>query len=217
MVDEPPAHEEVPAWRLVSTLGLGGALAGLLLVIVHQVTEPVITAHKKRVREAAVQEVLHQPERWETLYVIDGRLVAELPEGHDEKTTRMVYAGYQGAERIGFAIPAAKPGFQDMIHLIFGYEPRTKRLLGMRVLDNKETPGLGDKIEKDAVFTGQFEGRIAPLAGVKKGESSAPGDIDMLTGATISSRAVVKTINGAIDELQQALDAYGRDSDEVER
>jgi len=71
---------------------------------------------------------------------------------------------------IGFALVAAEPGFQDTVKLIFGYDPGTKQLIGMTVLESKETPGLGDKIEKDAAFVGQFREARAPLVAVKKGK-----------------------------------------------
>lgn len=209
----PPLVEEphVPAWRLFSTLGAGGALAGLLLVFVFQLTQPAILAHKERMLQLAVNEVLLSPDRYETLYLVDGALIAEPPEGVDTRTLDRVYRGLAAdGTSVGFAIPAARPGFQDVIKLIFGYDPATGRMLGMKVLENKETPGLGDKIEKDAAFTGQFEGREPPLVGVKRGASDA-NEIDTITGATISSKTVIRAINDAVERWRPALEAYGRE------
>ncbi len=45
----PPAHTEVPSWRLLATLGFGGALAGLLIVVSYMWTLPRITAHRASV------------------------------------------------------------------------------------------------------------------------------------------------------------------------
>ena len=196
---------------MLGTLGVAGALAGLLLVTVFQLTQPAIQEHKARVLSEAVLEVLAGPERYETLYVVDGALVAEPPAGRDARTLPRVYAGRSAQGALdGFAVTAAKPGFQDVVSLIFGFDAATGTLRGMKVLENKETPGLGDKIEKDAAFTGQFAGRRPPLVGVKGG---ADGDaqVDMITGATISSRTVVAAINEALERVRPALEAYARE------
>ena len=79
----------------------------------------------------------------------------------------------------------------------------------MKVLESKETPGLGDKIEKDSTFVEAFEGVGAPIVGVKKGrESGAHEEVVMITGATISSRAVIDIINHRVDALRGALDGF---------
>ena len=79
----------------------------------------------------------------------------------------------------------------------------------MKVISNKETPGLGDKIVKDSVFVNDFRAAAAPLSGVKKGTvTERSNDIVMITGATISSRAVIRIINNAIARWQPLMDAY---------
>ena len=206
-----PAQEpaEVSASRLLATLGLGGAVAGVLLVIAFGVTLPKIEANRAHARHLAVQEVLKAPERYDTLYLVNGALTKKAPDGTDPKKLEQVYLGYGANGRpVGFAVVAAEPGFQDTIRLIFGYDPKTKQLLGMKVLESKETPGLGDKIEKDPAFVAQFAGAEAPLVGVKKGKRAKPTEVDMITGATISSRTVIRTINNALVRLGPALDAY---------
>jgi electron transport complex protein RnfG len=206
---------EVSPFRIVATLAIAGALAGLLLVTVHQWTQPAIQAHKAKVLKAAVLEVLAGPEAYETLYVVDGALATDAPAGVDVRTLETVYLGV-GADGgpDGFAVPAAKPGFQDIVSVIFGYDPSTGTLRGMKVLANKETPGLGDRIEKDVEFTGQFDGCAVPLIGVKPGRGSgSDAEIDTITGATISSRTVIVAINEALERFRPLLDAYQPEGD----
>ena len=208
-VPEPAA---VRASSLLATLGVGGAVAGLLLVLAFGITLPRIEANRARALDLAVKEVLKAPERYDTLYVVGKTLVKRPPEGADPKKLEQVYLGYgPGDGRIGFAIVAGEAGFQDVIQLIFGYDPKTRQLLGMKVLESKETPGLGDKIEKDQAFVGQFRGAQAPLVGVKKGKRSNPREVDMITGATISSKAVIRIINNALRRLGPLVDAYPRE------
>jgi electron transport complex protein RnfG len=203
-----PAGAEVSPWRLPGTLGSAGAAAGLLIVLVFGWTQPTIQANKARVLEAAIHEVLKAPDRYDTLYVLDGALAKTVPAGRDPRGLERVYLGYRAqGERIGFAIAAGEPGFQDVIRLIFGYDPTTRQVLGMKVLESKETPGLGDKIEK-APFVSQFDGAIPPLVGVKRRDPGRRSEIDTVTGATISSRTVVRAINEALDRLGPLLEAY---------
>ncbi len=204
VVDTP----QVPSWRLLATLGGAGALAGLLIVLVYGWTRPRIEAHRAAVLRDAIEEVLHAPARADTLFVLNGALVADPGNAAREKLDR-VYRGYDDAGRpTGYAIVASEPGFQDQVELIFGYNPATHEILGMKILESKETPGLGDRIERPA-FGAQFAGRTAPVTGVK---GSAPPDdrsaVVMITGATISSRTVIREINNAVAHWQPLIEAY---------
>lgn len=209
-VPEPAA---VRASSLLTTLGVSGAVAGLLLVVAYGITLPRIEANRALALDLAVKEVLRAPERYETLYVVGQTLAKRPPEGADPKKLEQVYLGFgPGSETIGFAIVAGEAGFQDVVKLIFGYDPKTKQLLGMKVLESKETPGLGDKIEKDQAFVGQFAGAQPPLVGVKKGKRASPREVDMITGATISSKAVIRIINNTLKRLGPLVDAYPQEA-----
>ena len=198
-----PTRPEVSSLRLVLTLAAAGTVAGLLLVFVHQLTAPAIAAHKQRMLVEAIGDVLGSSDH-EVWYWHDNALKSELPDGVDGAKLEQIYKGLdEKGDPIGYAIVAAEPGFADTVRLIFGYDAAGRKLLGMKVLESKETPGLGDKIEKDDKFVGQFEGALYELQGVKAGESS--GDrhqIDMITGATISSKVVIRIINNAIEKWE---------------
>jgi electron transport complex protein RnfG len=205
-----PQVSEVSSWRLLATLGTAGAVAGLLIVFVYQATQPRIQAYKAMMLRRAISEVLKAPARWDTLYVHEAALTLTPPAGEDVSNLEMVFLGYaEDGSRVGFAITGAEPGFQDIIDLIFGYDSESRTVLGMKVLSNKETPGLGDKIEKDSAFVAEFEGPEAPLEGVKRARATgAANEIDMITGATISSRTVIDIINNQLERLAPMLEAY---------
>jgi electron transport complex protein RnfG len=110
-----------------------------------------------------------------------------------------VFAGYddQGTP-LGFAIPSQGPGFQDTIKLLYGYDPKRRRIVGMEILESKETPGLGDKIFKDMKFVGAFgDLAVDPELVVTKKGATQPHELDAISGATISSKAVARIINEA--------------------
>ena len=206
----PPQQEEASPIRLVLTLGIAGALAGFLIVFVYVATLPAITAYKAEVLRQAIQEVLGAPESFDTLYVVDGELAEQLPAGAQPEDYDRIYPGYrEDGSQVGFAIQSAEFGFQDEIRLIFGYDAQAESILGMLVLEHTETPGLGDKIVKDLEFVGQFSQSTAPLVGVKIGAGTgSSGEIDMITGATISSRAIIRIINNALEQLDPMIEAY---------
>jgi len=202
-----PQAPRVSAARLVVTLGGGGALAGALIVIAFLLTLPAIEAHRAERLNAAIAEVLRGPARYDTLYVVGGALRRDPPPGADPTTLEKVYLGHAAdGKPVGYAVVAQEPGFADVVRVIFGYDPATKKLLGMKVIESKETPGLGDGIEKNQTFVSQFTGRATPLKGVKAGAGKGdPSEVDFITGATISSRTVVRIINNALARLGPAL------------
>jgi len=203
----PPGPPEVQSSRLMATLGIAGALAGLVIVVVFQWADPRIQAHRAAALRAAVLEVLDGPATYRSLYVTPEGLSETAPPGVDTVKADKVFLGFDTVgEPVGYAVTGAEPGFQDVIYLIFGFDARESRLLGMKVLESKETPGLGDKIIKDADFVGEFRDVEAPIAGVKKGAGSgAANEVDMITGATISSRTVIGIINHRVEALGSTL------------
>lgn len=205
----PPRKLEASALRLISTLAFAGAMAGLVIVLVHQWTQPRVQAHQARVLQEAIYEVLGGPERYETAFLLNGDFTTGPPPSADTASLERVYVGYDaGGRPMGVAVSGAKAGFQDVIRVLFGYDPVDGRVLGMKVLESKETPGLGDKIEKDSSFVAEFVGAATPLAGVKQGAGREENEIDMITGATISSRVIVDIINDRVDTLGEPLESW---------
>lgn len=203
-----PVEEEVSTFRLVATLALAGALAGLLIVLVNQHTKPIIDQYKAEQLQKAVYEVLPGSVRYTTFYLLDDVLTPTLPTAAKQSDFKRVYVGYDtGGQIKGVAVSRGEAGFQDVVQIIFGFDPVTAKLTGMKVLQSKETPGLGDKIFKDQAFVAQFfAAPQTPLKGVKTGMGKGrPGEIDTITGATISSKVVIDIINHAMEEWMPVL------------
>ena len=195
--------------RLVLTLAIAGLVSGVAIIGIYESTLPTITANKARELREAVFKVLPGVSAMQQFAYRGGELVVAWKLAKDEKA---VYGGYDDEGNfVGYAIPGAGPGFQDTIGLLYGYTPERKLVLGMEVLESRETPGLGDKIYKDAEFVGGFSAlSVDPeIVAVKKGTSSRPNEIDAITGATISSKAVVRIINETHAEWLQKLPPPG--------
>jgi electron transport complex protein RnfG len=107
-------------------------------------------------------------------------------------------------------------GFQDTIRLIYGYSTEKQQVIGMEVLESKETPGLGDKIIKDDDFLANFRALDAsltddgsalenPIEAVKAGKKEHPWQIDGITGATISSKAIGDILRSSTEYMLPIL------------
>ncbi|MBT3308251.1 MAG: FMN-binding protein [Gammaproteobacteria bacterium] len=191
----PIQQKEPSSFRLASTLAVAGLISGVAIVSVYEATLPTITHNKAEELKAAVFKVLPEVTEMRKYQFENNSLRFRTEEGSDDQT---LYGGYnqQGAF-VGYAIPSAGPGFQDTIGILYGYIPEKRKVVGMEILESRETPGLGDKIYKDLYFVSNFSDlSIDPeIVVVKKGLRDKPHEVDAITGATISSKAVVRIIN----------------------
>ncbi len=180
--------------RLVLTLTVAGFLSGLVIVSVDAWTRPLIAANRAAALERAVFEVLPGAERMQELTL-------------DDEPEASVYAGYNSdGELAGYAIAGDGGGYQDTIRLIYGFDPTRRRVVGMRVLESRETPGLGDRIYKDEAFVASFRDlAVEPQVVLVSGAATADNEVAGLTGATISSRAVVRIINRSNERWLERL------------
>ncbi|MGC8894542.1 MAG: RnfABCDGE type electron transport complex subunit G [candidate division WOR-3 bacterium] len=177
------------ALRMTLVLTGIGLFSGGSLALTYNATIERIGENEKRAKELAAREVIPGATKVEET-VIDRDC--------------SYFKGYDDAGNlVGYAILNAEPGFQGKIKLIFGVTPDFKHATGLIVLDNVETPGLGNRIvEKD--WRGQFSGLALPCEATK-GAKSSDNQIVAITGATISSKAVVRTINNGLAKFQEAL------------
>ncbi|WP_321419352.1 Rnf electron transport complex subunit RnfG [uncultured Methanomethylovorans sp.] len=100
---------------------------------------------------------------------------------------------------LGYTFLSSKSGAKGTIVVIGGVDSTFSTITGMSVLSQAETPGLGSRIAESA-FMDQFYN--LPLS--KLSLSSSGGSIDSLTGATISSQAVVDALNSKVESIKSA-------------
>jgi electron transport complex protein RnfG len=192
-----PAATEPSSLRLIATLTVAGLASGLLLVGVYELTQPIIEANNAAALERAVFQVLPGATAMEPVVLRDGQLAIG-SGSKDEEELPTIYLGRdEGGAITGYAIPWQGAGFQDVIKLIYGYDPAREMVVGMEILESMETPGLGDKIFKDPAFVANFDALdVAPgIVPVANGAKTEAHQVDCITGATISSKAVVRIVN----------------------
>jgi electron transport complex protein RnfG len=192
-------------------------LCGLLIVSVFMLTGPAIERNRAQALERAVFKVLPgavSKRSWS--FDEAGKL---RPATREDSAADTVHAGFDArGELVGVAVPGQGMGYQDIISVLFGYAPGTGTIIGLQVLASKETPGLGDKIEKDRAFLANFtaldvglasDGRSLahPVVAVKNGQKNAAWQVDGITGATISSQAIARILSTSGERWLPAIHA----------
>jgi len=122
-------------------------------------------------------------------------------EGLDERVKNVIIP--DGDDAIGFEVEMK--GYSKGLVLIVGIN-KDGTLLGYEVAESSETPGLGTQVA-DADYKSQFAGKTAETLVVVKGKASADNEIVAISGATISSKAVVEGVNLAIDSYSLVEEA----------
>lgn len=198
----------IQAW-LVLTLAL---LFGIALSGVQTVLGPKIEDNKIKETMEKVPVVILGVEKSRQLSEMGAGLKIEprkisIQKGDRTKFYNVYGALFENGDRAGWVAKASGQGYADKIELLVGLDADAEKITGLFVLDQKETPGLGNKIVEET-WQGQYIGKNIdnPLK-VVKGGASGPYDIDAISGATISSVSVTGIVNQTISDLKDSLRA----------
>ena len=124
--------------------------------------------------------------------------------------TLQLYEATRSDETIGWVFTAVGSGFADKIELVIAVDARFEKLAGFDVLSSNETPGFGDQIKYD-YFRDQFKGAPAGVLTLASGGDSETIDAEIVTisGATISSTAVVEAVSHYLVQVKEQLQQKG--------
>lgn len=187
------------AW-LVLVLGL---TFGLALAGVNHKLAPIIRANETAARQKAAKEFFAVGEvDPNTLTAEARRIVLSAGEDKAGETAVMAYGVRDSRGRLlGWAAPAQGAGYADTIKLMVGLSADAASIQGIKVIYNQETPGLGNKIVGEE-FLGQFKTKpvAAHLRPSKQSSGLADDEIQAITGATISSRAVCDILHSQLTD-----------------
>jgi electron transport complex protein RnfG len=183
----------------------GFALLGTFaLATAYQLTKPQIEANERAATLSRLNALV-SPDSYDNDLLSDK---VELPASafNSAETVTAYRARKQGTPIAALFMVTAPDGYSGKIHMVVGIKA-DQTLAGVRVLEHKETPGLGDRIETEKSdwilgFTSKslHNPNVAGWAVRKDG-----GQFDQFTGATITPRAVVKEIKATLLWSQQNL------------
>jgi electron transport complex protein RnfG len=195
----------VQAWLvLFLALCFGSALAAVHVTLAPTIENNKINETKEKVPELVwgSEQAKEMAQKGITLDIIGHQLEVE------RTGKKVFYSAYEAVlegKRTGWVIKSSGQGYADKIELLIGVDPKAEKVTGLFVLDQKETPGLGNRVIEPQ-WRGQFAQKSTgtPFEVTKKG-ASAPHEIDAVTGATISSKSVTQIVNVALKDLQPVL------------
>jgi electron transport complex protein RnfG len=163
--------------------------ATLVLAVTYEVTKPKIAAQLAEEEKEGLECILPEADNF----------IEKKIDGIE------YFEAMKGDGLVGYCVRVTGNGYGGFIRMIVGIDQNGK-IEGISILEHQETPGLGAKIneikpgEKDPWFLRQFKGKDASAVELKK-------DIDAITGATISSRAVTeaakKTVSAFLEKINQ--------------
>lgn len=183
--------------RMIAVLTSVGLLSGVFLTGVNLLTKERIALNKQREIEAAVTEVIPGTYSSEKFY---------------EEKNLTVYGGKDKEDKlIGFAIHASGMGFQGKITFMMGTDSSLTKINSLVILEQKETPGLGAKITDKKSFLQYWENKDSSSTltlrkpAVSSPEELGPSEINTITGATITSEAILNTVNSSLGRVRQLI------------
>jgi len=218
----PPAPPQPPGGRMVRLLGAVSLICGVLIVGTNIATSARIRGNQETIMRNSVEELLPGVQKQIIYGVQPSGELKILPDL--ESAGQRLFAGYDGSGKlIGIVIESSARGYADLINAMYAYSPEKQAITGFKVVDMRETPGLGDRVRSDPDFLNNFQdldativdGKPAhPVKVVKHGSKKNAWEIDAISGATISSRAVGKLIGTSV---QDVIPVVRKNLDRIER
>ncbi len=220
------AIKRASSLSMIVTLGGVAMLSGLLVVLTWQLTLAPIQENQRIMIEKAIFQVVSDATQRRTYILTDEGIedVSSMQKNQKQQKLKKAgikfYAAYNEQGQLkGIAAEAAAQGYADMVRLLYGYDPQCQCIRGFSVIKMTETPGLGDKILTDEIFLASFDALDARLSAdkktlknaivtVKHGSKKNPWEIDAISGATITSKAVGKAINQGAAQLLPKLSPF---------
>ena len=165
----------------------------MILAVLNDVTAPIIAQNTAKKQEESMRKVLEQAENFEYLTILDfNGAVGEIYRGLNSD-----------GQAIGYAVMTSSNGYGGEISLAVGIDDELK-VTGVDVISHSETPGLGANCTNNE-FKNQFISKTIGVEVVKTGAKD--NQIDAITSATITSKAVTSGVNTAISAVKMVKEA----------
>ncbi|MBZ9686510.1 RnfABCDGE type electron transport complex subunit G [Clostridium estertheticum] len=177
-------HEkEYSVFQIAMNLTVACFISGAIIAGTYFITAPVAAKKAAEMKTEAMKS-----------------LVTDAQKFIPVKNKKEWFTAEKNGKIIAYVVPAESKGYGGAIKMLVSVTPEGK-IIDFNILDSKETPGLGDNASKDP-FKSQFKGKTTGDLEVVK-DKSKENNIQAMTGATISSKAVTKGIKEAVQQVTQ--------------
>ncbi|MBP2649609.1 MAG: rnfG [Firmicutes bacterium] len=178
------AHKEQDSsmLKIAMNLAITCFIAGAIIAGTYSFTEPAAVNQRVKLKNDAMKELVKDADSFQAI------------QGKADW-----YKAVKDGKVIAYVVPAESKGYGGAIKMLAAVTPDAKTI-DYKVLSHNETPGLGDGMSKPK-FRNQFGGKVADELVVVK--TPTDNNIQALTGATITSRAVTKGIKEAVEAVSE--------------
>lgn len=166
-------------------LNLMGAcmIAGIIIGTTYYFTAPIAAKKSAELKIQAMQELVKDAQKFDAVPGKDGW-----------------YAAKKDGKTIAYIVPSESKGYGGIIKMLVAIKT-DGTVINYTILSHNETPGLGDNATRDK-FKNQFNGKTEEHLVVVKDPSNKQ-DVQAITGATITSRAVTKAVKEAVQNVKK--------------
>ncbi|OLP07906.1 electron transport complex protein RnfG [Rhodoferax antarcticus ANT.BR] len=202
---------------MLVALGLVAAICGLIIVVAYEASLGSVKENRRVAMERAIHKVLPGAALTVAYLALPNGSITLAGSEEAPDDAMPFHAAFDAAGQLmGIAAEGMAKGYAGNVRIMFGYSPGCDCVVGFGVVSMQETPGIGDKILKDANFLANFKALDVRLAKdmktlanevktVKHGTKTQAWQIDAISGATVTSRAVGRAINDAAQALLPVL------------
>lgn len=184
-------------------LALFAVITAGTIALTHAFTQDRIHEQIRQAEAGALLEII--PENLHDNDLLQDAVVVGPSDKLGLGTEAQAHIARQDGDVSGVILPAVAPnGYSGEIRLLVGVDARGK-ILGVRVTQHRETPGLGDKVEtKKSDWIYSFNGKsLDTIPNDQWAVAKDGGQFDQFTGATITPRAVVSAVHGAMEYFEE--------------
>ena len=174
-------HNEHSVFKIASNLAMASLISGIVIGSVYYVTAPVAAQKAEMMKQESMKAL-----------IADADSFTEIA-GHEG-----AFAAKKDGKIIGYIVPGETKGYGGRMKMLVAVTA-DKKVIDFTILEHNETPGLGDNAQKPA-FRQQFAGKGEELLEVTK-DPANKDNIQAMTGATISSRAVTQGVKQAVETV----------------
>ena len=179
---------------------------GLLIAVTDAALSPKIQENKETKLNNLTADLLREAKRF---VEVEEEIEVKLAGGKKERV-KVYKAVSEAGECVGWSFNASGQGFADKIEVVVAVDKGFEKIAGFNVLVSSETPGFGDQI-KSSYYRSQFvEAPAEKLQLVKTGDpKKIDSEIVSITGATVSSEAVIEIINTFLIQIKEYIQQKG--------
>lgn len=206
--DEEKEDKKEKSLRVIFAICVIGLLSGGILGLIYEVTKTPIQDTKIKKEQQAYKAVFAEADSYTEFEQVDVNDINEYLDDYsytDADIDKILYADDKTGEHLGIIIIiTSHKGYAGDIQMAVGIDNNYK-VTGLSMLVIRETPNLGMKARDDSEFAAQYVGKDVEEFTVTKDGALSASEINAISGATITSKAVTNAVNTALFAAREII------------